>query len=339
MFTACGGDDDGGVSASETPSPTITDKYGKKITVQSVGEYYFSYDKNGKLKSFGRGEREHYEIDGDKFVIKGGSDWSGEGFSDYEQTTANVSLNSHGFISGIEMNSKYEYEGEDEKEESHDKITLYFDYDENGQLIKMSGEVEGKSIESEYEGKQEYRYEMSYDGKYEQNIKWVNGKIVNSEIKASNTANMSGEKYKGESETSIDIDYEKTKNPVRQYSYFIAHEILGDISGDMSILEPLCHAGLFGKGTNMLPSGYTVESYEFNDFDDDSEYSKECELSFELNKNGTINYEERDYDEGVQFKYGRSASKEDAKATRSIAVEKKKKSPRGLIKRHRKTRK
>ena len=220
--------------------------------------------------------------------------------------------------------------------QSHDKMTLYFDYDENGQLIKMSGEIEGKSIESEYEYE---RYEMNYTGKYEQNIKWVNGKIVNSEIKTSNTANMLGEKYKGESETSIYVDYGKTKNPVRQYSYFLASEILGDIIGDLSILEPLCHAGLFGKGTNMLPSGYTVESYEFDDFDDDSEYSKERELSFELNKNGTINYEERDYDDPVQFKYGRSASKEDAKATRSIAVEKKKKSPRGLIKRHRKTRK
>ena len=147
------------------------------------------------------------------------------------------------------------------------------------------------------------------------------------------------EKYKEESETSIYVDYGKTKNPVRQYSYFIAHEILDDISGDMSILEPLCHAGLFGKGTNTLPSGYTVESYEFDDFDDDSEYSEECELSFELNKNGTINYEESGYYNSVQFEYEGSASKEDAKATRSIAVEKKKKSSRGLMKKHRKTRK
>ena len=77
MFTACGGDSDGGVTVSEAPSPTIKDKNGKKVVVTEVsnsyGNFYtYNYRKNGKLESIEfHGEEDMiFTVDKDKFIVK-----------------------------------------------------------------------------------------------------------------------------------------------------------------------------------------------------------------------------------------------------------------------------
>ncbi len=329
MFTACGGDSDGGVTASEAPSPTIKDKNGKKIVVTEAGDYTFTYRDNGKLESILCSDYELYEeykVDKDKFIIRASDD--GGNFK------AVVSLTSLGFISAMECNEKWN----DEEEKGEIKLVLDFEYDKDGHLIRITGEEEYTGTDGEYK--------WSGNHEYENTIKWSNGNMMSFNSKSSGTETENGEKYQFGSETDCDIEYHKTNNTSKQYSYYQS-KILGEELGDgENLFGALAIAGLFGKGTNKLPSHISaIVSF----WDKDSEYENEGEenesynLSFDQNSNGTINYEQNGYSSSnrVYFGYDNAASK--AKATRSISDDKskeqKKRSINRFFKRHRKTQK
>ena len=55
-FVSCGDDDDDNAGAtSAVPSPKLTDANGVPFRVTSFGNWYYSYDSNGKLTKIQRG--------------------------------------------------------------------------------------------------------------------------------------------------------------------------------------------------------------------------------------------------------------------------------------------
>lgn len=344
MFTACGGDSDGGVTVSEAPSPTIKDKNGKKVVVTEVsnsyGNFYtYNYRKNGKLESieFYGEEDIIFTVDKDKFIIKGNINW---GENDKAEVVLKASLTSLGFISALECTEKGGYEGYDGNYEKYEgKYELNFDYDSNGHLTKITGEVEGMYSGMEYGEK----YRCDIDGKYNCDIKWSNGKMMSYNRNASSKEEMGGEKNNYKNGTDADIEYHKIKNTSKQYSYHMSQALFGDILGDYHILEALAVAGLFGKGPDYLPKQISEYCFEEDDFEGNDEWNNKWVLSFDQNSNGTINYEQNgnsSYNR-VYFGYDNAASK--AKATRSVSEnkkpEKKLRPLNSFSKRHRKTQK
>ncbi len=343
MFTACGGDSDGGVTVSEAPSPTIKDKNGKKVVVTEVsnsyGNFYtYNYRKNGKLESIEfHGEEDMiFTVDKDKFIIKGNINWDEKVM---DEIVLKASLTSLGFISALECTVKSSDKSDGDYENFDGEYELNFDYDSNGHLTKITGEVEGM-----YSGMEDgEKYRCDIDGKYNYDIKWSNGKMMSYNRNASGKEEMGGEKNNYKNGTDGDIEYHKIKNTSKQYSYYMSQALFCDILGDCYILEALAVAGLFGKGPDYLPKQISEYSFEEDDFEGNDEWNDKWVLSFDQNSNGTINYEQDGYSSSnrVYFGYDNAASK--AKATRSISdnksKEQKKRSINRFFKRHRKAHK
>lgn len=318
LFTSCGSDDDGlgGVTPGEVPSPSLKDKEGNELRITRVGNYYFEYDNEGRLRAFGNSEYgEHYDIADDKFSIKYSIN---EGNVQVASLEINGTINSSGHLSAIAANMKAEYNEDEEYTKEQGSMLMKFNYN-NNRLTGVEGDAVGKGEEAEYYDGELYKYSFSYDSSIDSKFNWENGNIATVNVKINDNGKEDGEKYTYNSESDYTISYGNTPNPTKQYSYYLSKSIFEEMGSEVLLLDAFAIVGLLGEGTDMLPVSYKAEGWErdqYEDYDWDESYS----LQFTMNNNGTINTEKRNYYGTVTFQYGSDATNNAVK-TRSIAEE------------------
>lgn len=317
LLASCSSDG-GGVAPGEVPSPSLKDKNGNKVTVTKVGNYYFNYDDEGKLKSFGNSSyNEHYEIADDKFSIKYVAN---DGYSDMAEVEINASLNSAGYISAIEGNLNVSYEDKYELMKEEASVFMKFYYDSNGQLNRIEGDASVSGEEGEYEDGQLYSYKFSYSSSIDNKLDWKDGNLISLHSEINTDGNEGGERYNYTSETDYNISYGNKQNPARQHTYYLSNDLFEDAGSDLLLIDAFAIVGLMGKGTAMLPTAYSYKGEEYDDYYGEGDnWQGNYTLSFTLNSNGTINTEKRN-NEHVTFQYGTTAQN-NSKETRSIAEE------------------
>lgn len=313
-ISACGSDDDNGlgdVTPSEVPTPSITDKNGNHVRISKVGDYYFNYDENGKLVSFGNTSYgEHFNVENDAFTIKGGFQYDDA----TETLEANIQLNASGFISGVSIKADYEYKGRYSESKDHYEYNITYQYNSAGQLIKAKGTsiLTENNKDYDYGEGEYYTYNYSESSNAEGNNTWLDGNLISSTSKYNARVVEDGESYNYSGEYNCDISYSQTLNPTKQFTYYLGQILIGeDNFGQLSVI------GLFGIGSKNLPSGYNELWLEEDgeEYDEESNYS----LSYTLNSNGTIASERRGY-ETKYYTYG-SIDYSSINETRSVAKE------------------
>ena len=275
-FVSCGDDDDDNAGAtSAVPSPKLTDANGVPFRVTSFGNWYYSYDSNGKLTKIQRGtdgDDEVYDLSGSAFVMNY-KEVEDDGESWTESTS--ISLNGQGFVGSLRSTWE-EKESDGEWEKGTESVTCT--YNNEGRLVKFS-------CTGNYNGNDDGK---NYSGSYttENSLTWENGKLTS--IVETWNEDEDGEKRSG-TET-MTFTYGSKANTSKQWLYAMTEsgdgcELAEDV---MHCLSPL---GLFGYGPDYFPTKYT-ESEDGHNYD--------VTLTYEQNPNGTIhkdNYKAYTYDE------------------------------------------
>lgn len=278
--SSCGDDDDNEGGASGVPAPTLTDNNGKSVQVLSAGNVWFRYDEDGKIIKFGD-SYESYELEGNAFE-----------FTYEDAYTAKFTLNGSGLISKISMTCDLKGSGGYHKE----KIMITYNYNSARQLIGAS-----------YSGSAEWKYTDSHgqeqgsaSGTGSIKNTWSNGNLVKCVNESKISGKENGKSYNEHETGTYTFSYGNTLNSFKQFPYFMGDGTTG-INGEGFSL--FCIVGLYGVGPAYLPTGY-VEEWKYEEDGDIDYETREYDLSFTLNADGTINTERRGNYEYISYQYG-----------------------------------
>lgn len=255
-----------------TPNgPTAT--YAGKLPVK-VGNYNFQYDDNGRCTNVTSSNGDEISIDYAKGKI----------YLDEMGDNMDVSFNKSGYITKI--SGSYDYSDYDESDKGSGNVT--FKYNGDGNLTSMSISSKGTYT---YDGES-----FPYSNSINATCKWSGGDLVSINYKYSESED--GEKY--ESTDVFTIDYDKTLDNETRMFTMLWYNIFDNES---FILAPV---GLLGKGTAHLPEMFSYVYYDGSDDD----YEESHSVSYSLNPDGTIDWEDTYY-ETYNYRY-MSFSSDDA---------------------------
>ena len=267
------------------------------LRVTKVGEWAMEYDGSGRLVSIGDNYGFKTVINGNKMLLES------EGV---QINFATLSFNGNGYISKIELKFDEEYSGLSEIQS-----TVYnLSYNGDGQLAKGTASGNGSYYEEDY-GR------VTYTGTATFTCNYSNGNLMSFNIDSKESGTRGGQSYSLTTNIKAVFDYGNQENKFRQFSFYVADEIglLGDFSG------PIACAGLLGKGTALLPTGFTVTETE-NENGEVESYNDTSKLTFTLNEDGTIMSEARDNNSPKVYVYGtsgtRSFTQEQSQNVRSL---------------------
>ncbi len=315
-FTGCSDDDDegGGGSPQDDTSVIVTDE-GDKVLLTSNGLYSYTYDGKGRCIYISDGY-EGYNMSYDPFEL-------------YYEDGYNIvpSFTKEGYLSKLDIS----YDISDDYSQEKGSGTISFSYN-NGRLSKITVKGSGKDV---YDG-ETYPYNRSGSTSFT----WKNGNLtrLRSEYSGSDYAgDNQGEKY---SELyDADISYGSTRN---KYNQYVRHMInwLSDALDD-DLMSGFAYIGMFGKGSDYLPSEVEQQVVYEDDDDGKDESNYTYTLSYVLNNNGTVSSETYRSSSGgrgtYNYRYNSfvSPSPSDAPKKVGVAGKEKAKSLSNIFKRHR----
>lgn len=246
---------------SDIPSPSITDIDGNELQITKIGSVWFSYDDEGKLESFGDSYCT-YSIDGDSFTVTDEDDI----------LETKIYMNGDGYISKIHSKICEEYSDDSYYEEEGD---FNFSYNSNGQLSSFSADGSGSECDDEY--LYTFKAKISCDYKYN------NGNLTSMKLVYSNTMKLNDES-ESTSETEInEFTYGDQINVLGQLPFYVGYYLtpFEELGAYFSVI------GLFGNGSNFLPTMLSQSFIEDGEEEGPYDYS----YKFSLNDNGTIKTE------------------------------------------------
>lgn len=237
-------------------SSVVSDIEGTRVT--SVNNVNIQYDDKGRAFRFVNGQYndDMIEIDYSKNKLYLGDIYDGAEEID-------VKFNDKGFIT--EMSSSWDEKDDGYQYKGSGKLT--FSYDKDNCLTSMKSKT--SETEKDLSSKDTYKYEE--ESTY--TFTWRNGNLT--KLDFNETEKEDGEKETYRSYT--DVDYSNDENTFRQFPL----SFLDHMDADFTIFFTV---GLFGNGPKMLP-----ESMTYTDEDDD--YTRTYNISFNLNSNGSFNRE------------------------------------------------
>ena len=289
LFFSCKDDDkepepdSGDNGGGSSPSSAVINFNGEVLTsLRDDYEYnYIDYDGQGRVERI-ETEDEYFEINYSKgtFILNGDK--------------GTVKFNSRGLITDLFIS----YEGTEDGERYVGKDEMSYSYDSYGQLTKMTGSYE------------EIWTSLSSNESYEEKglgtciLNWKNNNLISAMIES--------EYYEdGERDTRSErhnIKYGSQKNEFRQMPYVVSDYAIFD----NEIQNTLASVGLFGVGPVNLP-------VSFDQIVDEDRYDYTMDLSFSLNKNGSISEESYNYS---TYYYGYSYFRSRSSAFSSLTEKK-----------------
>lgn len=245
------------VSCNDDENPDVPTLEPDGTQIVSIGNYNFYYDSKDRVeKVMNLSTKEEVKIDyGDGTITFSGFD------DETDNTPMDVDFNLKGYITGI--SGTWDYVDTEDGDRDKGGVRSTFSYDGDGHLISIKTETNGTETED--------GYSSTYSGSETYDLTWQGGNL----IKVTENDVYNEGSYTEKSVTEFDITYGTEVNKYNQTPWSLTETFSGD-----GVLQALAAAGLFGKGTEQLPTRI--------DETEDGLSEGAWTVSFTLNANGSI---------------------------------------------------